>query len=45
MQFTSATYLAFLILVFFSYWALSHRHKAQNALLLAASYVFYTWTN
>lgn len=43
MQFTSATYLAFLILVFFSYWALSHRHKAQNALLLAASYVFYAW--
>lgn len=43
MQFTSTAYLVFLTLVFFLYWALSHRLKAQNVLLLVASYVFYGW--
>jgi D-alanyl-lipoteichoic acid acyltransferase DltB (MBOAT superfamily) len=39
MLFNSYTFAYFFIFVFFLYWALPHR--AQNVLLLAASYVFY----
>lgn len=43
MQFTSTPYLFFLPIVFALYWAMRRSVKAQNALLLAASYVFYGW--
>ena len=43
MQFDTYTYALFLPLVFFCYWGLRHRLKAQNLFLLAASYVFYGW--
>ena len=43
MQFTSIAYLLFLPTVFSVYW-LMHKHvKAQNCMLLAASYLFYGW--
>ena len=43
MTFTSTAYLLFLPLVFFLYWLIQRNAKAQNFLLLAASYVFYGW--
>ena len=43
MTFTSTAYLFFLPLVFFLYWLIQRNAKAQNFLLLAASYVFYGW--
>lgn len=42
MTFTTVTFVLFLSLVFAAYWALSSR-RAQNLLLLSASYVFYGW--
>jgi D-alanyl-lipoteichoic acid acyltransferase DltB (MBOAT superfamily) len=42
MNFTTATFLIFLPLVFAIYWLLRER-TAQNALLLIASYTFYGW--
>ena len=42
--FNSLEFLAFLPIVFTLYWAVFQRHlKAQSALLLVASYVFYGW--
>lgn len=44
MTFNSITYAIFLPIVFLIYWyLLGKRLKAQNLLLLAASYVFYGW--
>lgn len=44
MLFYSLEFLFFLPLVFILYWAVFQRHlRAQNALLLVASYVFYGW--
>lgn len=44
MQFNSPEFLLFLPLVFALYWGVFQSHlRAQNALLLAASYVFYGW--
>ena len=43
MLFTSTAYLLFLPVVFAIYWLMQKSAKAQNALLLAASYVFYGW--
>lgn len=41
MLFNSLEYAVFLPAVLLAYWAL--RHRAQNGLLLAASYLFYGW--
>lgn len=41
--FNSLSFAIFLPLVFAAYWSLSGRYRVQNALLLAASYVFYGW--
>lgn len=41
MLFNSLDFLIFFPIVFLSYWLLTRR--AQNALLLASSYVFYAW--
>jgi D-alanyl-lipoteichoic acid acyltransferase DltB (MBOAT superfamily) len=41
MLFNSLEFLFFLPLVFACYWLLGSRYKAQNVLLLAASYFFY----
>jgi len=44
MLFNSTDFLFFLIIVFILYWFVFKRHlKAQNLLLLVASYVFYGW--
>lgn len=45
MLFNSLEYLLFLPTVFILYWLLNDRYKAQNILILAASYVFYGWWN
>ncbi len=42
MTFTTATFAIFLAVVFSAYWALKSR-RAQNSLLVAASYLFYGW--
>ncbi len=44
MSFTSFDFLVFFLLVFVFYWLARERHW-QNALLLAASYVFYGWVH
>jgi D-alanyl-lipoteichoic acid acyltransferase DltB (MBOAT superfamily) len=44
MVFTSFTYLWFLLVVVALYWALRER-RAQNVLLLVASYLFYGWVH
>ncbi len=41
MLFTSRVFIAFFVLVYATYLLLRHRHRAQNRLLLVASYVFY----
>ena len=43
MLFNSLEFLIFLPLVFTLYWILNKELKAQNVLLLVASYVFYGW--
>ena len=44
MLFNSPEFLVFLPVVFGLYWFVAQRHlKAQNLLLLAASYTFYGW--
>lgn len=43
MQFDTYSYAFFLPLVFLLYWALRKHLRAQNVLLLVASYVFYGW--
>ena len=44
MLFNSPEFLVFLAIVFGLYWFVTQRNlKAQNALLLLASYVFYGW--
>lgn len=43
MLFTSAEFLIFLPVVFALYWLLSRRVQWQNALVVAASYLFYGW--
>ena len=43
MLFNSLEYIIFLPIVFGLYWALSRNRKAQNMLLLAASYAFYAY--
>lgn len=43
MLFNSPEYALFLPLVLLLYWALARSYRAQNALLLAASYLFYGW--
>lgn len=44
MIFNSFVFAIFLITLFLLYWFVTNRnHKAQNILLLAASYVFYGW--
>jgi D-alanyl-lipoteichoic acid acyltransferase DltB (MBOAT superfamily) len=46
MLFNSMPYAVFMALVFAAYWLLCARSvRLQNALLLAASYVFYGWWN
>lgn len=45
MSFTSISYLFFLPLVWGLYWLLRKHLRWQNALLLAASYIFYGWLN
>ncbi len=42
MTFTTLTFLLFLPLIFALHWMLPTR-RAQNALLLGASYLFYGW--
>jgi alginate O-acetyltransferase complex protein AlgI len=44
LSFTSFDFLVFFLLVFVFYWLARERHW-QNALLLAASYVFYGWVH
>lgn len=41
MLFNSTSFAVFFIIVFASYWFLRHSYRAQNLLLLAASYFFY----
>ena len=42
MLFNSPEFLVFLPIVFGLYWIVTHRHlRAQNLLLLVASYIFY----
>jgi D-alanyl-lipoteichoic acid acyltransferase DltB (MBOAT superfamily) len=41
-NFITSTYLIFLVVVFTGYWAL-RKPRAQNVLLLVASYGFYSW--
>jgi alginate O-acetyltransferase complex protein AlgI len=41
--FNSSTFICFFAAVYALYLALARRHRAQNALLLIASYVFYGW--
>ena len=44
MLFNSFEFLVFLPVVFGLYWFVAQQHlKAQNLLLLAASYTFYGW--
>ena len=44
MLFNSPEFLAFLPIVFGLYWFVTYRHlRAQNLLLLVASYIFYGW--
>ena len=43
MLFTSFAYLVFLPVVFGLYWLMGRSTRAQNWLLLVASYVFYGW--
>ncbi|MEP4598553.1 MAG: MBOAT family protein, partial [Cyclobacteriaceae bacterium] len=44
MLFNSIEFAIFLPLIFVLYWAIGPRHvKAQNVLLLVASYIFYGW--
>lgn len=43
MLFNSIEFFVFFILVFIIYWLLNKKLKAQNLLLLFASYVFYGW--
>lgn len=43
MLFNSFEFLIFLPLVFTLYWAVARSLRLQNALLVAASYVFYAW--
>ena len=43
MLFNSYEFAVFFTVVFGLYWALQGRWRAQNVLLLAASYVFYGW--
>lgn len=43
MLFNSVEFLVFLPAVFLLYWFVFRRQRAQNVLLLAASYVFYGW--
>src|SRR5437870_2089268 len=42
MTFTTLTFLIFFVVVFALYWTLRNR-RAQNLLLVIASYVFYGW--
>ncbi len=42
MTFTTLTFFIFLVIVFTLYWSLRNR-RAQNALLVIASYIFYGW--
>jgi alginate O-acetyltransferase complex protein AlgI len=45
MLFDSAIYAWFFLIVFYVYWMLMHRHRAQTIWLLAASYIFYgSWS-
>lgn len=43
MAFNSFAFAVFLPLVLILYWSLGRSRKAQNAMLLVASYVFYGW--
>ena len=44
MLFNSIDFAIFLPLVFLLYWFVAHKNlKLQNALIVAASYVFYGW--
>ena len=43
MLFNSIAYLVFLPVVFILFWSFRKHLKAQNVLLLIASYVFYAW--
>jgi alginate O-acetyltransferase complex protein AlgI len=46
MVFTSCSFLAFFALFYGLYWLVANRNlKAQNLLLLLASYLFYGWTD
>src|SRR5689334_11332000 len=42
MTFTTLTFLIFFVVVFALYWTLRNR-RAQNVLLVIASYIFYGW--
>ncbi len=44
MSFTHSYYLAFFVAVFLLYWGIRNR-KAQNVLLVAASFIFYAWVD
>lgn len=43
MLFNSTSFAAFFVIAFVSYWLLSRSYRAQNLLLLMASYFFYGW--
>lgn len=43
MLFNSAIFAVFFVVVFSLYWLLRRSHRAQNVLLLGASYFFYGW--
>ena len=43
MHFNSLTYALFLPIVFVLYWAAARWHRAQNLVMLIASYIFYAW--
>jgi D-alanyl-lipoteichoic acid acyltransferase DltB (MBOAT superfamily) len=43
MLFNSLSFAAFLAIVFVGYWAIGSQRRAQNILLLVASYIFYGW--
>lgn len=45
MSFVDSTFVMFFLAVFALYWALGASRRAQNALLLVASFVFYGWVH
>jgi D-alanyl-lipoteichoic acid acyltransferase DltB (MBOAT superfamily) len=45
MEFVSLSFLLFLPIVFALYWSVASHVKAQNVIIIAASYLFYGWVD